>query len=134
MSKIEGLMHGLELALLNATPAGDRVSRDVEKGYSFGEFPAIVLHQLQDVPLAGSPVGYEYRQLSVELEIRADGDVPHAACNGVLAVVHGVLHASPGVMDLQSGVVDWGYDEENPALGVCRAQYLLTYRRREGEM
>ena len=30
MSKIDGLMHGLELALLNATPAGDRVSRDVE--------------------------------------------------------------------------------------------------------
>ncbi|MGC0152766.1 hypothetical protein ACPRNU_09945 [Chromobacterium vaccinii] len=135
MSKVEKLMRAMEEALRGATPAADRVSRDVEKGYSFGEFPAIVLHQLRDVPLSGSPVGYEYRQLSVELEIQADGDEPHAACDGVLTAVHLALHDSLySLQDLQQGMIDWDYDEENPALGVCRVQYLLTYRRREGEM
>ncbi|OHX20509.1 hypothetical protein [Chromobacterium sphagni] len=134
MSKIQSLILGVEQALLGATPADNRVSRDLERGYSFGEFPALLLHQLQDIPLSGSPVGYEYRQLSVELEIRADGDVPHEACNEVLEAAHGALHASLEVQDLQSGMVEWGYDEENPALGVCRAHYLLTYRRREGEL
>ncbi|MCD4504761.1 hypothetical protein LQR30_11660 [Chromobacterium piscinae] len=137
MSKIEALMRAIEGALKGATPAADRVSRDVEKGYSFGEFPAIVLHQLRDVPLSGSPVGYEYRQLSVELEIQADGDEPHAACDGVLTAAHLAMHdALSQVQDpsLQQGVIDWDYDEENPALGVCRVQYLLIYRRREGEL
>ncbi|MFK7089406.1 hypothetical protein AAFM71_11390 [Chromobacterium violaceum] len=135
MSEIERMMQRMELALSGATPADDRVTRNLDRGYSFGEFPAIVLHQLRDVPLSGSPVGYEYRQLSVELEIQADGDEPHAACDGVLTAAHLALHDSLySLQDLQQGMIDWDYDEENPALGVCRVQYLLTYRRREGEM
>ncbi len=128
-------MQSIGSALLGVTPAEDRITRNLDRGYSFGEFPVIVLHQLRDVPLSGNPVGYEYRQLSVELEIQADGDEPHAACDSVLTAAHQALHDSlSSLQDLQQGMIDWDYDEENPALGVCRVQYLLTYRRREGEM
>ncbi|PRP71503.1 hypothetical protein BUE93_05755 [Chromobacterium amazonense] len=127
-------MMAIEAALLGATAAGERVSRDLQQGLNFGEFPAIVLHQLHDVPLLGNPVGYEYRQLTVELEMLAEGDVPHAACGALHEVVHARLHDRLEVQDLQAGTVQWSYDEENLQLGVCRAQYLLTYRRREGEL
>lgn len=127
-------MVAVEAALLGKTAAGERVSRDLQKGLNFGEFPAVCLHQLQDVPLSGSPVGYEYRQLSIELELLAEGDVPHSACEALRAEVHTVLHAAVEVQDLQAGAVQWEYDEENQRLGICRAQYLLTYRRRGGEL
>ncbi|MBP4051999.1 hypothetical protein J9978_21210 [Chromobacterium violaceum] len=134
MSRVEQLMNAAESALLGATSAGERVSRDLQKGLNFGEFPSLCLHQLHDVNVPGAPIGYEYRQLTIELEMLAEGDVPHSACEAFRAEVHTVLHGRLDVDGVQAGAVQWEYDEENPRLGICRAQYLLTYRRREGEL
>ncbi|HJV92176.1 MAG TPA: hypothetical protein VJ572_01820 [Azonexus sp.] len=133
MSKANDIMRAAEAALIASGVAGDRVTRSLEKGYSYDDFPAILLHQVGDVP-AGTPapVGYEYRQLTVELEIRAEGDVPHDACDAAHGPANAVMFTL-GV-GVASGSVQWTYDEENPALGVCLAQYIIPYRRREGEL
>jgi hypothetical protein len=91
-----------------------------------------VLHQVADLPQSGAPIGVEYRQLTLELEILAEREVPHDACDAVHGQAHLILYALG--LDIVPGAVQWDYDDENPALGICRAQYAITYRRMEGEL
>jgi len=138
MSHIETIMQQLERALLGHTPAGARISRSLERGYSYDDFPVIVLHQHNDLPAEGSPVGLAYRQLQIELEILAEGDIPHAACDPVLTAAHRALQPlptnMPGCHGLLLDSLQWEYDEDNPALGICRAHYRIHYRRPEVDL
>jgi hypothetical protein len=138
MSHIETIMQQLEQALLDHTPAGPRISRSLERGYSYDDFPVIVLHQHSDLPAEGSPVGLAYRQLQIELEILAEGDIPHAACDPVLTAAHQALQtlatSLPGCHSMALDSVQWEFDDDNPALGICRAQYRIHYRRPEAAL
>jgi|GEM_PF-2282320 len=138
MSQVEIIMQQLEQALLGHTPAGPRISRSLVRGYSYDDFPVIVLHQHSDLSAEGSPVGIAYRQLQVELEILAEGDIPHAACDPVLSAAHQAIQplafSLPGCHSLTLDGLQWEYDDDNPALGVCRALYRIHYRRPETEL
>lgn len=132
MSRANDIIDAAVAALIAAGVAGGRVTRSLEQGYSYDDFPVVLLHLVADVPDGGAPVGFEYRGLTLELEVLADGEVPHAACDTVHGVVNTVLNALP--FTVKRGAVQWDYDEENPALGICRAQYHVSYRVKEGEL
>ncbi len=135
MSHAERICAALHAALLDRTPAQGRVTRSLERGYGFDVFPALLLHMTGDIPLAGAPVGVEMRELTIELELLADGDVPHSAGDELHAAAHAIVMESmePEVA-CRSGSVSYEYDDENPALGIVRAQYHITYRRIEGDL
>ena len=122
-----------EAGLLALGVFGSRVTRSLETGDSYEDFPAALLQMGVDVPSGQpAPVTVEYRVFTLELEVMADGEVPHDACDAVLVPAHAVMMAlAPQV---SCGTVQWGYDEENPALGIVRIQYQITYRRQEGEL
>lgn len=122
-----------EAGLLALGVFGSRVTRSLETSDSYEDFPAASLQMAPDVPSGQpAPVGFEYRVFALDLEVMAEGDVPHDACDAVLVPAHAVMMAlSPQV---SCGTVQWGYDEENPALGIVRVQYQITYRRQEGEL
>lgn len=133
MSKANGICDAVVASLLAAAVAAGRVTRSLEEANSYEDFPAVLVHLVSDVESADrAPIGVEYRALTLELEILAEGDVPHAACDVVHREANGVLLSSPYA--IQRGAVQWGYDEENPALGICRAQYLVSYRCPKGEL
>lgn len=132
MSRANDIIDAAVSALIAAGVAGGRVTRSLEQGYSYDDFPVVLLHLVADVPTGSAPMGFEYRGLTLELEVLADGEVPHAACDAVHRAANTVLLALP--YPVQRGAVQWDYDEENPALGICRAQYLFSYRRPEGEL
>ncbi|KIA79791.1 hypothetical protein QR66_14025 [Chromobacterium piscinae] len=103
----------------------------------FDEFPLIALYQKTDIPMPGGPLGLANRLLQVELEILAEGDVPHAACDATLAAAHAAMLAlaeRPGCIGIEQAGLVWDGDEENPALGSCLATYHIQYRRPEATL
>jgi len=133
MSKVNGICDAVVAALLAAGVAAGRVTRSLEEASSYQEFPAVLVHLVADVESPDRPpIGFEYRSLTLELEVLAEGDVPHAACDVTHREANTVLLGLPYA--IQRGAVQWGYDDENPALGICRAQYLVSYRCPKGEL
>lgn len=134
MSKVNDICNAAVSLLRAAGFAGDRVTRDLAEADGYEDFPAVLLHQVSDVESSEPvPIGFESRVLTLELEILAQGDVPHEACDAPHQAANSVLLALP-VQRVQRGAVQWGYDDENPALGICRAQYLVSYRCQKGEL
>ncbi|WP_141111123.1 hypothetical protein [Chromobacterium haemolyticum] len=128
---------------MGATAAGDRVTRSLGRVLSFTDFPCILLHQKRDIPVPGAPVGFEYRRLQVVVEVSAEGDPrgavevsPHEVCEPVRAQAHSLLHRTAAELGLsiESGAVDWDFDEENAELGLCQAEYWIDYRRQAGAL
>lgn len=133
MSKANGICDAVVAALLAAGVADGRVTRSLEEANSYQDVPAVLVHLVSDVESPErSPTGFEYRSLTLELEVLAEGDVPHAACDVPHRAANAVLLGLPYA--IQRGAVQWGYDEENAALGICRAQYLVSYRCQKGEL
>lgn len=133
MSTANGICDAVVAALLAAGVAAGRVTRSLEESDSYEDFPSVLVHLVSDVDSADRPpIGFEYRLLTLELEVLAEGDVPHAACDVVHRAANGVLLGLP--YPIQRGAVQWGYDDINPALGICRAQYLVSYRCPKGEL
>lgn len=133
MSVAIDIAKAAEAGLLALGVFDGRVTRSLEAGDSYEDFPAALLQMGADVPSGQpAPVGVEYRVFVLELEVMAEGEVPHDACDAVLVPAHAVMMAlSPQV---SCSTMQWGYDEENPALGIARVQYQITYRRMEGEL
>lgn len=134
MSRINELVRQVEQALLLLPALGGRVTRSLEKGFSYETSPWAVLHQVSDSPAEQpAPVGFEYRLLVLELELGAEGDTPHDAVEAALPDVHTTIRQTCG-NGCKTGTVQWGYDDENPALGIVRVQYQILYRRPEGQL
>lgn len=136
MSQANDIAAGVESALLASGLAADRVTRSRRRLRKYRQYPAIGVYLSGDQPSssAGSaPIGFEYREVEIELELCATGPVPE----GVTSQLHGdvnaiVMAAFPG--DVRRGGVQWAGDPGNPSLGIVRAQYLIFYRRLEGEL
>jgi len=134
MSNMNEQARQVEQALLGLAALGGRVTRSLEKGFSYETSPWVVLHQVADNPAEQpAPLGLEYRVLTLELELGAEGDVPHDAVEQVLPAVHAAIRQACGP-GCRTGAIQWGYDDENPALGIARVQYQLLYRRQEGQL
>lgn len=131
----QAIIQAAEAALLAGHIAGGNITRDREAFFEYGSEPAVLLNLASDLPASQpAPIGIEYRLLLLDLEISAEGAVPHDACNAILAQAHPLLRTALALYRPEQRHVEWSYDDENPALGIVRAQYQLIYRRQEGEL
>ncbi len=133
MTKTEQIIAAMQLAL---TAAGLAVRDDTEALYSFEDHPCIVLDCGDEYPDPVVGMGFVYWNLSVLVQIGADGPVPKMAPEPTRAAAHAALYADRTlggvVMDLVVGPITRGIDEENPACGITQVTYNLKYRTMEG--
>lgn len=120
------------------TTAGLTVRTSSDDAYSFEATPVVVLDIGDEFPatVIGGAGGFVYWTLNVELVISANGATPKLAPEPTRAAAHAALYAdrtlSGNAVDIVAGAVTRQIDNENPALGITRCRYEITYRIAEG--
>ena len=135
MSQSLQILMQIKQALVDAGLVGGQVTESARVLRRYRHYPAIGIFRLDDAPAGDvAPVGFEMRQLSCELRILQDDAVAETAVDALHAQVHRiVMSLRLGVLTV-SGGVSFDTAEENPDLGVIRAQYHINYRRQEGDL
>lgn len=136
MSRAADITEQLIAALKQSGLAGQQVTSSRSELRRYATYPAIGVFRLQDVPAgASAAIGVEMRQLSLELRLLNAGAIAEDATDDLHEAVNQLVHQTLAALGmLETGGVEWNTADENPALGVCRAQYQITYRRMEGEL
>lgn len=136
MSRAADITAQLIAALKQSGLAGQQVTGSRRQLRRYATYPAIGVFRLQDVPTgAAVSIGREARQLSLELRLLNTGAVAEDATDDLHESVNLLVHQTLAALGtLETGGVEWNSADENPALGICRAQYHITYHRMEGEL
>lgn len=135
MSQANTIAATLEAVLRDSGLAADRVTRSRHRLRKGRQYPAVGLYLAADRPASyqAAPIGIEYRELELELELCATGPVPEQATDALLDGVNALVMAT-FAGDVARGPVEWGGDAGNPSLGICRLSYTIQYRCQEGAL
>lgn len=124
------------VAVLSA--AGLLVRFDTDSAYSFETLPVVIPVIGAESPRPVFGAGYVYWDLSVSLFIADEGPAPTVAPEATRALVHAVLYADRQlgglVIDIVASTVNRSIDQENPAMGITEAVYLIQYRQLESQL
>jgi hypothetical protein len=133
MTKTESIVAAIAAKL---TAAGLTVREDTESLYSFEDHPCIVVDCGDESPTTVFNGGFVYWDLTVMLQIGADGPVPKLAPEPTRTAAHAALYADRTLgglaIDLTVGPIQRGIDVENIACGITQVTYLVKYRALEG--
>lgn len=120
------------------TAAGLTVRFDTEAAYSYENLPVVIPVIGAESPRPVFGVGYVYWDLSVALYVADEGLAPTVAPEATRSLVHAALYADRQlgglVIDIVASTVNRSIDQENPAMGITEAVYLIQYRQLEGQI
>ncbi|MES2126651.1 MAG: hypothetical protein V4463_05210 [Pseudomonadota bacterium] len=132
-TKAQSIITAMASALAGA---GLNVRDDTDAIFNFENYPVIVLDCGDEVSSPVVGLGYVYWNLTVTLQIGAEGAAPKMAPEPTRATAHTALYADRtlggAAIDLSITQVTRGIDQENPAAGITLATYLVKYRALEG--